>query len=286
MDSTTFFLVLCSSLIHALWNFAARTTKGNLPVLWIAVSTASVLLPLITIPLDTSLRDFLDINNPTLILILLSGLIHGIYYLILFKAYEEGEISTVYPIARGTSVLIASIGGVVLLGDKLSGRGALGICSVISGIIFIGLSSSKKNTIELHSLKLAIVVGVLSAGYSLVDAFAVKNFNPILFLIAFFPVSALVMFPFTYKALRQEDLRVIRKHSKALLCVALGIPAAYVFILVAFQTGVVGYISSVREMSVVIGALLGFLMLKEQVSRRKVIGILAIVLGALLIKLA
>ena len=135
MTLQVFGMVLIAAVLHALWNFAARKAAGNLGVLWLGVWVASAICLPFMLSVDVS-TESIRLALPYMVA---TGTIHSFYYLFMWKAYEEGDISFVYPVARGTGVAGTAVAAGVLLHEQLSLFGIIGIASIFLGILSLGL---------------------------------------------------------------------------------------------------------------------------------------------------
>ncbi len=133
MSSGLLLLVLASAFIHAGWNFTARKVLGNLPVYWLGLCLAGLVGGPFACLAATgaALREGLPF-------MLATGVINALYFAVLAKAYETGEIALVYPIARGFG-LACTVGlAAAFLGERLSAAGAAGLAAVGTGIVLLG----------------------------------------------------------------------------------------------------------------------------------------------------
>jgi len=281
MSTDIFLMVLLAALLHALWNFAARSARGNLSVLWLGVALAAIVLfpfALVSVTVDRSLV----MGIPYIIA---TGVIHAAYFALLGKSYESGEISSVYPIARGTGVMGTGFIAYLLLSESVSFLGAFGILSVCAGIFFVGVSDLRHRG-TLRNVLLALLVGASIMSYSIVDKVGVGLVNPVFYIFCLSVITAALIAPVIFMKHRQE-CRLALKEMKRYICfIGLGSMSTYLIILFTFRSGPVSYIVATRESSVVIGAILGFIFLKEHISVVKGLGIAAIVAGLVLIKVA
>ena len=116
MTGTVFALVLLSSVLHASWNFAARKVEGNLVVMWLVPAVVGIVLAPFAL--------WLAYQSPTPVItsstgnayIVASAVVHALYYLFLAHTYQYGEISVVYPVARGSGIAATALLGWMLLG--------------------------------------------------------------------------------------------------------------------------------------------------------------------------
>ena len=112
MTVTLLFWIIVSGTLHALWNNLAKNVGKNTTILWFGMSLGGWLLfPVIYTQLKTA-----DLKA-LLFWALLSALLHGVYYLCLTYAYSQFNLSTIYPISRGLSIVIAAILSVLFLSD-------------------------------------------------------------------------------------------------------------------------------------------------------------------------
>jgi uncharacterized membrane protein len=281
MSTDIFLIVLFAALLHALWNFAARSVRGNLSVLWLGVGLAAVFsfpFALVSATFDRSLVAGIPY-------IIATGVIHAAYFILLGKSYETGEISSVYPIARGTGVMGTGLIAYLLLAEPVSLYGAFGIVSVCAGIFLVGVSDLRHRG-TLRNVLLALAVGASIATYSIVDKVGVSLVNPVFYIFCLSVITSAIMAPVILMKHRQE-CRFALKQMKRFICfIGLGSMATYLLILFTFRSGLVSYIVATREFSVAIGAMLGVIFLKEHISPVKGLGIAAIALGLILIKIA
>src|SRR4030066_1889917 len=123
MPLLAFLLTIFAAVLHALWNFAAKKASGNLSVIWIGlIITTIVLIPFLFL---LSPKDIFVFK--ALPFVLATGTIHAFYFFFLAKAYEHGDISVVYPIARGSAIAGTAIIAFLFLQEKISFIGASGI---------------------------------------------------------------------------------------------------------------------------------------------------------------
>lgn len=132
----------------------------------------------------------------------------------------------------------------------------------------------------------ALVVGVIISAYSILDKHAVGVIHPVVYISGMFTVTAALLAPYVLGSQRAACAYAWRHLQAYVVLIGLGSIGTYLMILFAFRLGPVGYIVATREFSVVVASLLGFAVLKERLTRRKILGILAITLGLILIKLA
>ena len=281
MTLVLFCVVLVAAALHALWNFAAKKVAGDLSTMWLGVCVASVLSwPCAFLMYDAGTP------APTLLgYVFATGVLHAWYFALLGKAYETGEISVVYPVARGTGVAGTALVAWLWLHDTISWSGLMGITAICTGTALVGYSVRGQREHVLAYMH-AVLVGAIITGYSIVDKQAMGAVHPVVYISGMFTLTAILLAPYVLHYKRAACVYAMRHLQRYIGLIGIGAIGTYLIILFAFRSGPVSYIVAVREFAVVVGSLLGFWLLKERLTPRKVLGIMAITLGLILVKLA
>ncbi len=274
-------LILSAALLHATWNFFAKRSGGGLTVLWIGAAIATVA----TIPAALAAQWGKPIPRDGLIIACISGLVHCAYWWALARMYEAGDISLAYPIARGSGVAGTAIGSLIWLHDRLSFLGTLGIGAVCVGVIALGFQR-RAEPVRTRAVVLALITGLTITGYSLLDDRGVTSMTPPTYLAIETGVGAVALALLLGRRLKIAVVPAYRRHWKTAWIIGVGSPLTYLVILFAYSAGPVGYITAVREFSVVIAALLGTWFLGERMTPLRWVGIGLVVGGMVLIKSA
>lgn len=286
-------LVLAAAVLHASWNFASRRSRGSLPALWLSLLLAGVVSLPFAIWLIVS--DGLPPNEWTFFVI--TSVVHAIYFSLLAKAYEGSDISLAYPIARGTGVALTAILAVGLGVDHINVLAGAGIAAIAGGIGLIGLGhhSPGARHSKAFSILMALGVGVTVMLYSMTDKLAVTpqplgalpagGLHPVVYISVMFFGTAVFMAPYALWRSGRRILPTLRIRKRYVLTIGPASLVTYLLILLAYQLGPVSYIVACREFAVVIGSVLGFVYLREKITVRKVLGIVAITAGLVLIKM-
>ena len=217
--------------------------------------------------------------------IIATGLIHSVYFRLLAAGYEHGEISLVYPIARGSGIALTAILASLFLEESFTLLGTIGISLISLSIISLGTTTHGKAH-DTKAVTLALSVGASIVAYSLVDKVGVAHVNPVVYIWSMYLIAALVLTPFVVRRNRGTLGQVAGKYIGYAMIIGIGAMGTYLLILFAFTMGPVGYIVAVRECAVVLGAVAGIIFLKERVTATKVLAICVIVLGIIFIKLS
>lgn len=283
MQSDVFLMVLASGLLHAVWNIVAKRASQNKAVNWLAQFVALAVLSTVAI----ARGGFVPAEPQSFLLVAWAGVSQMIYFMALAHAYRLGDISVVYPIARGLGVGGAAVVGLLLFGDSPSTFGIAGVACVALGTAAIGLAALRASRAAWPSLGFAMVVAATLINSVIVDKQGAQAFDPVAYLALVYCVSCCTTTAFFMSASRRQDIVLALKTQKAaIVAIGIGSSFSYLIILFAFRLGPLGYTVAVRECSVVLGALFGVWVLKEAVTPAKVVGVLAIVLGVVMIRLA
>ncbi len=280
MHSFVFFLVLFAAFTHALWNFFTKKVSGNFTIFWYGSAFTNALLFVYTLYYLS--RTGIDYSG--IIFILISATAHGFYYLAFLYTYEKGDISTAYPIARGTGVAGTAIISFFLLREIITPLAAFGIALVFSGIIFIGLSRSSSQVRQKRTYLVPMLTGVFIFIYSIADKQGVGYINPVVYI----NIVDMVALSFLFRAANRKgiakSIKTVTANLKETLIIGFGSTGTYIIILFALQMERASYIVSMREFSVVLASIMGFVFLKEKPTLPKITGILLITAGLVMIK--
>jgi uncharacterized membrane protein len=279
-----FLLVIFSAFCHATWNFAARKAAGNLMAIWLGlwIGCAVILPAAVGVVIHDGMRTLAEL--PAISCILATGLIHIVYFRLLAAAYEEGEISLVYPIARGSGIALTAILASFILLEHLTLLGALGIGLICLGIFSLSTATHRRAE-DVKAIRLALGIGASIVAYSIVDKLGVSYVHPVLYIWSMFLIMAVGLTPVLIRRYRGKLWQTARQYRGYAAIIGIGSAGTYLMILFAFTRGPVNYIVAVREFAVVLGALAGIVFLKERLTLVKVLAIGVIVIGIIGIKL-
>ncbi len=262
-------LALCAAILHATWNLAIKQTGDRFLALWaqFIFAGSAALVALITWSI---------IDSPPNIAwtwSIASGVGHLPYVLLLARAYDKGDFSVTYPIARGAGALSSAILGVLILKDDLSPLSMSGIAVVIFGLWILTSNQKIKNV--LPALGVAATIGI----YSVVDAYGARNSNSIAFALSVF-VSGATSISMWALLTRAKQLRpfILSSWKIAAFGGAMSL-ISYSLVVYAFTLAPVGYVATLREASVLIAAFAGWRMLGEGDHRRRLIAAFVVVAG-------
>lgn len=206
--------------------------------------------------------------------------VHAIYQLVPSWSYAASDFTAAYPVARGVAPVAGALGGIALLGDALRPVALAAIATITLGIIIVAAMRSLSRS----ALVAAIAAGGLTSVYSIVDAAAIRAAPSVTMFLAWFYLADGVAMPVLF-AVRRPGTRVAALRRDSRYGVAAGVLALAAFVpaLIAFRLAPVGIVSAIRETSIVGALVIGAVVLGEPVTRQRLTGAAAIVVGTLLL---
>jgi drug/metabolite transporter (DMT)-like permease len=252
----------------------------TLGVLWLGLCLAGIALA--PFALNDAWQSFDPAGLPYVVA---TGLIHAAYFGLLAASYRRGELSVVYPMARGTGVAGTALVAGAVTGEGITASGALGIGSVCLGVLALGLPELRRPA-QGRSCVLAVLVGLTVTAYSVVDKLGVGRVSPVVYLAGLAAVTGVVLAPFVLLHYGEECREAWREHERASLGVGLGSTGTYLLILAAFRQAHAGYVVAARELAVAVAVALGVAVLREPLTVPKALSAAAILAGVVLVKVA
>lgn len=278
-------LILVSAFFHALWNLLAKRARGGAAFTW--------LFSALTIPLWAPIvLVYVLLWKPQLawlgvFFIVGSAVFHVSYFLTLQRGYRVGDLSVVYPLARGTGPLLTMVGAVLLLGERPTPPAVIGALLIITGVFFIAGGEQMVRRRQLGAgVSYGLLTGLLIAAYTLWDKTAVSTFLVAPLLLEYgSSIGRTVMLTPTAWRRRSEVRYEWRTHRWEAIGIAVLSSLAYILVLTALITAPVSYIAPLREVSILFGALLGTWLLKEGHAQRRLLAAGVMVVGIVLLTL-
>jgi len=264
-------LVLLSAVAHASWNLIAKRASGGPTFNWLF----DCLSVLVCLPLAIAQVIFQPsgVGLVEWTFVIGSGVLHLAYFLLLGQGYRWGDLSLVYPLARGLGPMLATIGAITLLGERPTPLALFGAALIGIGVfVLAGDPRRLHSSGASRSVVFALLTGVVIAGYTLWDKQAVSavQMPPILYFYLFTVVRAMLLTPLALQRWPsvKEDWRMRRQHA---LGIAVLSPISYILVLYALAISPVSYVAPAREIGILLGAFMGARWLSESdVPRRMV----------------
>ena len=275
MLSLTGGVVLLAAMLHASWNAMLHGNRDRfLSMTWMSIAMAAVATVIVLAnPLPASA------SWPYIVA---SGVIHIFYNVSLVRSYGRGDLALAYPIARGSSPLLVTLGGALFAQESIGAMQILGIAMISGGIIAIALQGRR---VPRAGALAALTTGATIALYTVIDGIGVRLSDgqslayaawmfmfywamPVLF-VAVRGRQAL------WKPVRAEPLSVGASSAGGMVSLA-----AYGIVIWALQSGAMGMVSALRETSVVFAVLIGRVFLRESVSPARWLACIVVATGA------
>jgi drug/metabolite transporter (DMT)-like permease len=272
-------LVLASALFHATWNLLAKRAGGGAAFVWLSDLLAlAIFLPLF---LWALLASDTHIGPAQLLFMIVSGALHVTYFLTLLRGYRAGDLSLVYPLARGTGPVISTIGAILVFSERPTALALAGAGLIALGAFFLtggprALAAGNASV----AAGFGLVTGLLIGAYTLWDkaGLTVGLLPPLVLYYGSTVTRALILVPamVSRKTFIKSEWR---EHKLELLGVAVLGTMSYLLVLVALGFSPVSYVAPAREISILLGAVMGARLLAEGDVFRRLVASGAMVLG-------
>jgi drug/metabolite transporter (DMT)-like permease len=275
MLSLTGGFVLFAAMLHASWNAILHGNRDRfLSMTWIGIAigaVATIVIVFAPIPASASW--------PYLIA---SGLVHNVYNVSLIRSYRRNDLAMAYPIARGSSPLLVTLGAACFAHESIGPLHALGVVMISGGIIAIALQG---RTMSRSGAIAALTTGAMIALYTVIDGIGVRLSNNqavayTAWMFVFYWLMPVLFvarrgFVALWAPVRTAPLSVVSSVIGGLVSIA-----AYGIVIWALQSGAMGAVSALRETSVVFAVLIGRVFLRQAVSPARWLACIVVAAGA------
>jgi drug/metabolite transporter (DMT)-like permease len=289
MSSAAFMLILFSALMHALWNLLVKRSHDKTVFIWWMFLLSGGLFNLLLLVLPGAFP------QPTVTLLLLAaagGTCFVLYHLFTGRAYRNGDLSLTYPLAQ-TAILYVPVWGIWLLGETLSSPGIAGILLILTGAYCIQLRRLTSDEIlrPFRNLTDPSVQAALAAGFlysigAVIDKTGISSYSPLYFTYLLVMAMLLIM---SLNLLRPRYRgRILQEWRQNRTLVILSGPVmlgSFLSFRYALQMAPMSYAVPARQVSLLIGVLIGILFLGETCGRFRVLATSLILAGVLLVRI-
>ena len=262
MTASVFFAVLFAALLHAGWNAWVKGGRdGFTAILLLSIGQsliAAVALIAVGLPPATALP-----------WIAASALLHCGYKAFLINAYENGDLSQIYPIARGTAPLIVAAAGLLFLGEELPLVRLAAVAAIGAGILFLAVGRPDAR-LSRNGLLLGLGTAAFTASYSVVDGLGARETGDASgFILAAIALDGFLMLGWARLSGRPLTLDAVRSGWLQGLAAGAVSVGAYWIVVWAFTQVPLGLVAALRETSVLFAMLIAALVLREPVGARR-----------------
>ena len=269
--------IIAAAFFHAIWNFILKDSDDKAVCIVIIYLTS---LPFAIIGMSLNGLP----SSESIPVIIFSAILQAVYSILLFKGYEVGSLSSVYPIARGSAPVFVFIYTIAFLDVQLTLMAIAGISIICSGLAYYAVSSSQVAGAKSQEIVLATAIGFFIASYSITDAFGTRMVGNAL---SFFGAMAIAnrgfLIIYLYSFEKDITQRIISEFSIRFVFAGLFAFACYAVVLWAYTEIPIPVVATLRESSILFATLIGFFVLRESLSFAKIFMIGAVVMGLLLL---
>ena len=277
-------LLLVAAVLHAGWNLFVKRAREKQVFTWWGLVVGSVCFaPLLLLSQSFPLRIW-----PYVIF---SALVEGAYYIILTRAYEHGDFSLVYPMARGAAPAFLVVWAVLFLGERPRPAGFVGLALLVMGLVIVGgntwWSLRKTMALSTSGIVLALSVAFSISIYSAIDGAAVHIVAPLPYTVLVISLSTVFITPvILVRYGGRAAVAEWRANWFRIVIVGILMLLAYMLVLQTYAIAHVSYAGAIREISVVFAAFIGWRWLGEDFGLLRLIGASVIFVGILVIAIA
>ncbi|GHE94098.1 hypothetical protein GCM10017786_28750 [Amycolatopsis deserti] len=280
MNGTALGFVLVAAVVHAGWNLAAKRVDAGARFVFLYYTVSAVICaPVAVVALVA------EGQRPQwtwLPAALVTAVFHIAYGVVLQRGYRVGDLSVVYPLARGSGPLLSVLAAVVLLGERPGWLGLTGAFLVVAGVLVIGLGARSAGDARARRAGVCygLLTGVTIAAYTLWDDHAVNAVAvpPLPYFAAGAVLQSLLLAPAALRAGGRIGA-LWRSHWREAVLVGVLSPVAYVLVLYAMRMAPISLVAPAREVSIVLGGLAAWLVLDEPHPVRRLVGSVVVLAG-------
>ncbi len=266
-------LVVCSAIAHSIWNALVKSA-GDRMLTMVMLRAAGLCLGLAALP-------FVDWPAPeSWKWLALTASVHFGYYALLIRSYGLGDMSVVYPLARGIAPVVTVLVAFFAIGEALSPLHMLAVGLISLGITALSFGAGASR----EAVGFALATGLSVAAYSFFSGMGVRMAGTVLgFQACLEIVTGLGMVGYALVTRRAELPAYARRHGAIGLLAGVISVAGYLAFLLAVQSLPLGPVVALRETSVIFGAIIGTLILKEGFGPRRIVASVLVVAGIALL---
>ena len=280
MDAVVFFAVLIAAVLHASWNAVVKTASDKY------LSMTAVVLG--HAPLALCLLPFVPTPSATCIpYMIVSTLLHQGYQLFLLWSYRAGDLSQVYPIARGTAPMVVTAVSVLVLGEHLTPTQLAAVMLIGCGIMSLLVVRGHDGLRNPKAAQLALVTSGFIAAYTLCDGLGARVSGSPLGFYAYESIFNALSFAAIIAARKPGLLK--RVWPEARMTMLIGGTAsfvAYAIAVWAFTQAPIALVAALRETSIVVALLIGVVVMKERLDLSKLVSTFLTTAGTILLRVA
>ena len=287
MPLLALFLVLIAAVLHAFWNLLAKNARDPSAFMWWGVSVGATWYGLWMLT-----QAWLGLPREIWLVFAASLTMEIAYVGLITRGYATGDLSQVYPIARGSPPLLIALWSAIFLGERLPFFGYIGIALLIVGVYLASMPAladfwKPPRALSHRPAQWALLAAITVSIYSTLDKVAMGYATPLVYNAWVYAGIGLGYAPAVWsRANRASTIREFKTNWKLIAIGSVATVGSYLLALTGMAMTAASYVGAVRATSVVIGALFGWLLLKESFGGVRVFAAGLMVVGLLLIAVA
>ena len=254
---------------------------------WCLLVVSSVILA----PVGLILFFLNPVSLPGMWFVLATVVLHTFYFILLGRGYAQGDLSLVYPVARGIGPMLTPVLAVLFINEAIGPVAIAGIAFIILGIYTISWWGNFHQVLQnplavlgSGGMRYALLTGFTISAYSIVDKEGVGHIQPFLYMYFLTIGSAIFLIPYILSRKGADAIKMEwRASSISITMSGLLVFAAYGLVLTAFSLSRVSYVAPAREVGIVVGVLMGMYVLKEPFGGGRLLGSGFVVCGVAMI---
>jgi len=279
VDPFVFAAVLCAACMHASWNAVIKVKGDRLSAMLMMTVASSaiclVLMPFFSLPAAASL--------PWLIA---SAMVHTVYKLSLTQAYEHGDLSQVYPLARGAAPLIVAVVSVFVLKEMMTPTKVFAVLAIGGGVCLMALARGTVSRIPPKAFMFAVLAAGSTASYTLLDGIGARLSGSVAgFIILLSILDGISTSGYVLARRGPSAFAGLPPLWRSGLCAAIMSLGSYWIALWAFTKAPIALVAALRETSVLFAIVIGVVLLKEKAGPARILAALLITSGVVLMRL-
>ena len=266
--------------MHATWNALIKIDGDRFTVVcWLAIAQSLIVLmvaPFLAIP-----------TGPVWFWIVLSGALHSAYKIFLSQAYQHGDLSQVYPLARGTAPLLTTLIAFLFLSEGLPQTTVLGIVVIAAGIISMAFKGGQPGqSLQVKTVALVLITSLLITSYTVVDGYGARlAISPHSFFVYMHLIDGVIMATALTLFRRETAVSLLRVEWQRCAAGGLFSVGAYWIAIWAMTKAPIAAVAALRETSVLIAVIIGVVFMKEKLTLWRITAVTLILFGVVLLRL-
>jgi uncharacterized membrane protein len=291
MTATAIFLVVFSAGTHAYWNFLLKRSGGTQLFVGLSkVGEVVMFAPVFLIMVAPNVQEY----DGLLFLSIVGAAFVLANYVFLALAYSHGDLSFVYPVARGSILLFLPVLAYLTVGERVSVVGGLAMVVILCGIIALQLrtldwraAASLGAALRSPATTFALLAALGAACYTIWDKRAVQRVPAFAYIYVYTALTAIAYAAYIWRRYPREQIAAEwRANRSSILQVGFFNITSYLLVLFALRTGTSSYVIALRQLSIAVGVALGAVFLREEISTAKRVGVGLIVVGCITVGMA